>query len=116
MIRNLTCIGCPMGCDLTVEVKNGEAVSVAGNNCGIGKKYAMEEISAPKRMVTSTVQSTEGIPVPVKTKTSIPKDKIFEVVKEIKRIKVQLPVRIGDIVIDNVADTGVNVVVTKSFY
>lgn len=103
-----------MGCDLEVKVENGEAVSVTGNSCGIGKKYALEEISAPKRMVTSTVRSTDGIPVPVKTKTSIPKEKIFDVVNEIKRIKVQLPVRIGDVVIDNVADTGVNVVVTKS--
>lgn len=114
MIRNLTCIGCPMGCDLEVKVENGEAVSVTGNSCGIGKKYALEEISAPKRMVTSTVRSTDGIPVPVKTKTSIPKEKIFDVVNEIKRIKVQLPVRIGDVVIADVADTGVNVVVTKS--
>lgn len=113
MTRNMICIGCPMGCELTVEVEDGKAVSVTGNTCGIGKKYAETEVSAPTRMVTSTVMSDMGIPVPVKTKTQVPKDKISEVVKCIKSITVKLPVKTGDTVTEDAAGTGAAVVVTK---
>lgn len=112
MIRNLTCIGCPMGCSITVEVENGVAVSVKGNTCGIGKRYAEQEISAPTRMVTTTVLSAKGKPVPVKTMSPIPKDKIFEVVEAIKASRVTLPASIGDVLIEDVADTGVSVIIT----
>lgn len=114
MTRELTCIGCPMGCALTVEVENGEAVSVAGNTCKIGENYARSEISAPVRAVTTTVLTAEGIPVPVKTAGSIPKEKIFEVVKDIKAAKVTLPVRLGDIIVSDAAGTGVAAVATRT--
>ncbi|MBR6873158.1 MAG: DUF1667 domain-containing protein [Ruminococcus sp.] len=114
MTRELTCIGCPMGCALTVEVENNEAVSVTGNTCKIGENYARTEISAPVRAVTTTALTAEGIPVPVKTVGSVPKDKIFEVVAHIKRTTVTLPVKVGDIILDNAADTGVAVAATAS--
>ncbi len=114
MTRNMICIGCPMGCELTVEVEDGKAVSVTGNTCGIGKKYAETEVSAPTRMVTSTVMSDAGKPVPVKTRSQVPKDKIFDVVREIKSATVRLPVRIGDVAVGNAAGTGVDVIVTKN--
>ncbi|MBR5090321.1 MAG: DUF1667 domain-containing protein [Ruminiclostridium sp.] len=114
MTRNMICIGCPMGCDLTVEVEDGKAVSVTGNTCGIGKKYAETEVSAPTRTVTSTVMSDAGIPVPVKTKTAVPKERIFDVMKDIKSTIAKLPVHIGDTVINDAAGTGVAVVATKN--
>ena len=86
MTRELICIGCPMGCELTVEVEDGKAVSVTGNTCGIGKKYAETEVSAPTRMVTTTVMADNGKPVPVKTRTAVPKEKISDVVKAVKSI------------------------------
>ena len=113
MTRNMICIGCPMGCELTVEIENGVAVSVTGNTCGIGKKYAESEVSAPERMVTSTVMSDSGKPVPVKTRTAVPKDKIFDVVKAIKDTVIKLPAKIGDVAVANAAGTGVDVIVTK---
>lgn len=113
MTRNMICIGCPMGCDLTVEVENGRAVSVSGNTCAVGKRYAETEVSAPTRMVTSTAKAENGVPVPVKTRSPVPKEKIFEVVGAIKAASVKLPVDIGDIVVQNAADTGVDVVATK---
>ena len=113
MTRNMICIGCPMGCELTVEVENGKAVSVTGNTCGVGKKYAETEVSAPTRMVTTTIMSDNGKPVPVKTGTAVPKDRIFDVVKAVKSASVKLPVRIGDIAVSDVAGTGVDVIVTK---
>lgn len=102
-----------MGCELTVEVENGQAVSVKGNTCGIGKKYAESEVSAPTRMVTSTVMSDKGKPVPVKTRTAVPKEKIFDVMECIKSATVTLPVKIGDIAVADVCGTGVDVIVTK---
>ncbi len=102
-----------MGCELTVEVEDGKAVSVTGNTCGIGKKYAESEVSSPTRMVTTTIISDKGIPVPVKTRSAVPKDKIFDVVNSIKSAELKLPVKIGDIAVRNVCGTGTDVVVTK---
>ena len=113
MIRNMICIGCPMGCELTVEVENGKAVSVSGNGCAVGKRYAETEVSAPTRMVTSTAIAENGTPVPVKTKTAVPKEKIFDVVNAIKSAEVGLPVSIGDVLIEDAAGTGVQIGATK---
>ena len=112
MKRNLICIGCPMGCDLTVEVEDGKAVSVSGNNCAVGKRYAETEISAPTRMVTTTARVEDGTLVPVKTKSPVPKDKIFEVVAAIKEATVYPPVLMGEVILEDAAGTGVDVVTT----
>ena len=114
MTRNMICIGCPMGCDLTVETENGKAVSVSGNSCAVGKRYAETEVSSPTRMVTSTAKTADGLPVPVKTRTPVPKDKIFDVNGAIKTVTVTLPVSVGDVVIENAAGTGVDIVAAAS--
>ena len=114
--KNLICIGCPMGCPLTVKMEHGEVVSVTGNTCKRGDVYARKEVTDPTRIVTSTVRVSGGsIPmVSVKTKEDIPKDKIFECVRALKGIQIPAPVHIGDIVLKNVADTGVDIVATKN--
>ena len=114
--RKLTCIGCPMGCPLTVVMNGKEVVSVTGNTCKRGDVYARKEVTDPTRIVTSTVRVSGGsIPmVSVKTKEDIPKDKIFECVRALKGIQVPAPVHIGDIILKNVADTGVDIVATKN--
>lgn len=114
--RKLTCIGCPMGCPLTVVMNGKEVVSVTGNTCKRGDVYARKEVTDPTRIVTSTVRVSGGsIPmVSVKTKEDIPKDKIFEYVRALKGIQVPAPVHIGDIILKNVADTGVDIVATKN--
>lgn len=114
--RDLICIGCPMGCPLTVEMNGAEVVSVSGNTCPRGDAYARKEVTNPTRIVTSTVIVEGGTVdmVSVKTKEDIPKDKIFECVKALKGIKVQAPVQIGDVILTNVAGTGVDIVATKN--
>ena len=114
--RILTCIGCPLGCLVTVELENGEVVSVTGNTCKRGDDYARKEVTTPTRIVTSTVRVTGGNAptVSVKTKSDIPKDKIFDCAKALKEVKVTAPVSIGDVVLENVAGTGVDVVATKA--
>ena len=114
--KELTCIGCPMGCQITVELEHGEILSVKGNTCAIGDKYARNEVLHPERTVTSTVVVNGGDKprVSVKTAGNIPKDRIFDCMKEIDAVRVQAPVRIGDVMIENVVDSGVNVVATRN--
>ena len=114
--RELTCIGCPMGCALSVEMEDGKVILVSGNTCQQGDIYARKEVTNPTRIVTSIVPvsgSKEEIMISVKTAHDIPKDKIFECMKDLKSVKVQAPVHIGDVVLENVAGTGVDVIATK---
>ena len=114
--RRLTCIGCPMGCPLTVKMEHGEVVSVTGNTCKRGDIYARKEVTNPTRIVTSTVRVTGGSEamVSVKTKEDIPKGKIFDCVKALKNVEVAAPVHIGDVLVKDVAGTGVDVIATKN--
>ena len=110
--RILTCIGCPMGCTLTVELEGSEVKSGEGNTCKRGDIYARKEVPNPTRIVTTTVRLKNGGVVSVKTKEDIPKEKIMDCVKEIKQLEVDTPVQIGQVILDNVAGTGVPVVAT----
>lgn len=112
----LICIGCPMGCPLTVEMENGAVTKVTGNTCPRGDAYGRKEVTNPTRIVTSTVR-VEGGTLPVvscKTRTDIPKGKIFDVARALKTVTVPAPVAIGQVLVDNVADTGVEIIATKN--
>ena len=113
--RHLTCIGCPLGCQITVELEGNTVVSVTGNTCPRGDAYARKEVTAPARIVTSTVRVKGGtIPmVSVKTAGEIPKGKIFDCVKALKDVEVAAPVKIGQVVLTDAAGTGVDIVATK---
>ena len=115
--RELTCIGCPMGCHLTVQMENGVVASVSGNSCKIGDNYARKEVTNPMRIVTSSVpvKDTENTRVSVKTASDIPKSSIFDVMREIKQAQAISPVKIGDIIVHNVANTGVDIIATKDY-
>ena len=115
-IRNLTCISCPMGCPITVEMEGEEIISVTGNTCKRGEVYARKEVTNPTRIVTSTVKVRGGAAdmVSVKTKEDIPKGKIFECVRALKGVEIEAPVHIGDVVVQNAAGTGVDIVATKN--
>lgn len=113
--RELTCINCPMGCQLSVVMEDGIALLVTGNSCPKGDSYARKEVTFPTRIVTSTVAVEDGdIPrASVKTASDIPKGKIFDIMEEIRKVTLHAPVSIGDVVIENVSGTGVNVIATK---
>ena len=110
----LNCVRCPRGCRITVEVENNEAIDVYGNGCMRGESYARNEVKDPRRVVTTTVRVEGGIDpvVPVKTNGDIPKGKMEECVAQLKNLVVPAPVYTGDVVYENVAGTGVNVVAT----
>lgn len=113
--RELICIGCPMGCNLEVEIENNNVKKVSGNSCRIGEEYAIKECSNPTRIVTTSVGIIGGIfdTLSVKTEKDIPKDKIEECIRELKDIVVKAPVKIGDIIVSNIANTGVNIIATR---
>ena len=114
-VRELICIGCPLGCPVTVTMDNGEVVEVKGNTCKRGDVYARKEVTNPTRIVTSTVKVKGGslAMVSVKTKNDIPKEKICDCVRALKGVEVQAPVHIGDVIMTDVAGTGVDIVATK---
>ncbi|SMC34131.1 CxxC motif-containing protein [Oscillospiraceae bacterium] len=117
--KELTCIGCPMGCEIEVMLEDdGRIASVTGNTCRRGDVYARKEIEAPRRIVTSTIKVTGSLEgascVSCKTETDIPKEKIFDVISELKGTSLPCPVKIGDIVLSNAAGTGVDVIATSN--
>jgi len=115
MIKQLTCIECPRGCKLSVEIDSGKVISVTGNACPKGEPYARAEIENPARVLTSTVIAV-GLDlkmVPVRTDKPIPKDKMPEAMREIKKIRLSRPVRPGDIIAERFLGMDVNLIATR---
>ena len=113
--RLLTCIVCPRGCALTVSLDEaGKVVSVEGNICKRGQTYAEDECTHPKRTVTTTVRCADGSVLPVKTSTTVPKEKMLEVMKAINTTVAPNGLKIGDVVIEGVAGTDADVVATAN--
>ena len=114
--QNLTCIGCPLGCSISVSLSNnGEVSKITGNTCKKGEEYARKEVTNPSRVVTSIVKINNGDVnmVSVKTAEDIQKGKIFDCMEALKKVTVTAPVQIGEVIIKNVCGTGVDVIATK---
>ena len=114
MKRTLTCIECPIGCEIEVELEDGKVVSLTGNSCLRGKVYAEAEVICPKRVVTSTIRAENGEMIPVKTDKPVRKDAIFEVMQKINQTTCKMPVVLGDILVENICDDA-NLIVTGNF-
>lgn len=113
MERELTCIVCPMGCTIKVEMsKDRQVLNVTGNRCKRGEKYAASECTDPQRTITTTLRCENGSLVSVKTDRTIPKDKMLEAMQRMSGVRIKLPVKIGDILIRDVF--GSNVVATQN--
>ena len=114
-MKELVCINCPLGCRLSVDDSDIADIKVTGNTCPRGVKYAVSEVTAPKRMVTSSVPVVGSTVSRVSVKTSgpVPKEKINEVLKLIKTVKATAPVKIGDVLYKNICG-GVNLVATSN--
>lgn len=116
-VIELTCISCPLGCPLKVETDQaGQVVRVTGNTCKRGELYGKKEVTAPERMVASTVKVVGGSAplVSVRTQGPIPKGKIWDCMADIRRAVVKAPVKLGDVVVENAGGTGVDVIATKT--
>lgn len=113
MDRELICICCPKGCHLKV---NAEANKVSGNSCPRGVEYGINEVTNPVRVITSTVKVRNGDVklVPVKTSSAIPKELNFKCMNEINKAIIEAPIKVGDIIIKNILDTGIDIIATKN--
>lgn len=109
--RDLTCIMCPLGCQLTVTI-DGENITVTGNNCKRGEIFGKEEVTCPMRIVTSSVKTEKGVRA-CKTSKPVPKSMIFEVMKEIEKLRLK-NAKFGEVVIKNVLNTGADIVITAN--
>lgn len=114
--REFVCIGCPLGCNVTVELDGTEMKAITGNTCPRGADYVTKELTDPRRIVTSLVRVTGGeLPVvSVKTASDIPKDKIRDCIRALKDVELPAPVHVGDVVLKDVCGTGINMIATKT--
>lgn len=115
-VHTITCIGCPVGCEMTVTVLEDQTITVEGNECNVGANYGPKEVTNPVRMITSIVYvegGTEAV-VSVKTQTEVPKPLKLDVAKALKNVTVMAPVKIGDIIVENVLGTGVDIIATSN--
>ena len=112
-VREMTCIICPRGCQLTVEYEDKNILSVKGNACKRGTDYAVAECTCPTRTLTTTVMTKSGEVVAVKSNKAIPKELLFDAMKQINALRVKNDVRQGDVVVANILDTGADIIVTS---
>ncbi|MCK5561889.1 MAG: DUF1667 domain-containing protein [Thermoplasmata archaeon] len=114
--KRMVCIRCPVSCLMEVTYTRNKLLRVKATQCPKGKKYALRELFDPVRILTSTVYVKNGhLPlVSIRTDKPIPKAKIFDVMAKLSRTKVSAPLKIGDIIIKNVVNTGVNIIATKN--
>ena len=111
-MKEFVCIECPKGCRLSID----ENLNVTVNTCIRGKKYAINEVTCPKRIITSTVVVNSKIVsrLPVMTENDVPKELMFDIVKELNYVRVEVPVKCRDVIFENVCGTGVNIIATRT--
>lgn len=116
MTQIITCINCPVGCRMTVDVSDdGSVLSVSGNTCPRGARYAVQECTVPERMITAVIPvKNSPVPLSVKTASPVPKKMIRDVMAELSRVAVSIPVHAGDIIIHDVLHTGTDIIATRS--
>ncbi|MDR2110105.1 MAG: DUF1667 domain-containing protein [Spirochaetaceae bacterium] len=110
--KNITCITCPLGCEITVEGEGENIRSMTGQGCKRGEEYARNEFIHPLRILTSTVRVT-GSKVPlaaVRTNKPMPKELLFQAMDEIRKVEARVPVKRGDVIIANILGTGVDII------
>lgn len=105
-----------MGCLVSVELEDGAIGEISGNSCPHGKEYAEKELTYPERTLTSTIPVDGGEirMVPVKTALDIPKDKIFEAMAQVRKMRLTAPIEAGNTVIKNIAGTGIDIIATRT--
>jgi len=116
MTKELICITCPLGCRLSTERAADGTLSVSGNRCPRGARYAEEELLSPKRVVTATCRAVpaDRCRVPVRTLAPFPKDRVEELIRLLYALEVRLPVKRGDVLVPDALSTGVSVIATRT--
>ncbi|MDR3349602.1 MAG: DUF1667 domain-containing protein [Acidaminococcales bacterium] len=112
----LNCVVCPLGCRLWAQIQDGEILSVGGNSCPRGETYARSELTAPRRVLSSTVKIKNAfLPLlPVVSEKTLPKEKILDCALFLRSIEVSAPVSAGQVVVHDILGLGVNIVSSRS--
>jgi CxxC motif-containing protein len=114
--KHFTCVICPLGCEIDVELQCGNVVSMEGNKCQKGKEFVLQELEEPMRILTTTVpiKGAKWAMLPVRTDKAIPKRLLFKVIEQLADIELQAPVKMYDVILKNTAGTGANIVATRN--
>lgn len=113
--KYLNCINCPMGCKIHVTLNADTIINISGNTCPRGEVYARQEISNPQRMLTTTVRIQGGVLplLPVVSHSTLPEKLIFDCVRALQDIRTKAPVKMGDVIVHNILNSGVDIVASR---
>jgi len=114
--KHFTCVTCPVGCEVDVEVRDGTIVSLTGNKCDKVKEFVQQELKEPMRVLTTTVRikSAKYAMLPVRTDKPIPKRLFLQAIKELAKVELQAPVHISEVIVKDIAGSGANIVATRT--
>ena len=114
--RHFTCVTCPVGCEIDVELHDGRVVSVEGNKCDKGEEFVLQELEEPMRILTTTVRikGARWAMLPVRTDEPVPRRLLLRAVEELAGVELEAPVKLYDVVIKSVAGTEANIVATRN--
>lgn len=114
-VRKFTCVSCPVGCDLVVTMQGDEVVEVTGHTCPRGVVYATNEATNPKRVLTMLVDVKGSVlPASCRSTEAIPKKLIPDCIEVLRKVVLNAPVEIGQVIVPNICDTGVDIIATKA--
>lgn len=114
MEQRVICTVCPMGCNVTVVMEGKEVINITGSTCPRGERYARAEVTNPTRILTTTAKVTGAPMLSVKSDQPLPKDKMKEYMEIVNAITLKVPIHIGDIIIEDIDHTGINIIATKN--
>jgi len=114
--KHFTCIVCPIGCEIDVELQNGNIVSINGSKCEKGKEFVLQELEEAMRILTTTVpiKGAKWAMLPVRTDKPIPKRLLSKVIEQLADIELQAPVKMYHVILKNAAGTDANIVATRN--
>ena len=114
--KHFTCVTCPVGCEVDVEVKVGNIISMKGNKCDKVKEFVLQELKEPMRVFTTIVhiKGAKYVMLPVRTDKPIPKRLFTQAIEQLASIELQAPVHISDVIVKDVAGSGANIVATRT--
>ena len=114
--KHFTCVTCPVGCEIDVELQDSDVVSIEGSKCAKGKEFVLQELQEPMRILTTTIpiKGAKWAMLPVRSDEPIPKRLFFQVIRELANIELHAPVKISDVIVEDIAGTGANIVATRN--
>jgi len=115
MTTELICINCPLGCRMSVTIRDKQPPLVEGNACGRGAAYALQEAVRPMRVLTANMKAKGcARPFSVRSSAAVPRERLLDCAAALKRCHPSLPIHIGDVVLTDFLGLGVDIVATQN--